>query len=113
MKSSLTLVLAAPDLDSSVDAPKPMVMKVGSDSLNMQFVDPFSPRNGRITEYSVVVTSDPQDPDISRRGLLNTYRVAKNDNKPSWLVSASCVCEVWKFLAILADRFDFQDEVRS
>ena len=58
--------------------------EVSSDSVTLTFVDPFNQRNGRITGYSIIVTTDKSDPDIKgNNGLVNKWK----DGKKSWLVS--------------------------
>ena len=49
---------------------------VSSDSVTMTLVDPFDQRNGRITAYSVIITTDKTDTDINN-GLRNKWRDRK------------------------------------
>ena len=56
--------------------------EVSSDSVTLTFVDPFNQRNGRIKGYSIIVTTDKSDPDISGDLLENTWK----DGKKTWLV---------------------------
>ena len=72
----------APEVTLATTEAKAKMADAGSDSVTLTFVDPFDQRNGRITAYSVVVTTDKADTDINE-GLLNKWR----DRKKSWLVS--------------------------
>ena len=73
---------------------KAKMSEVSSDSITMTFVDPFDQRNGRITAYSVIVTTDKADTDINK-GLLNKWR----DRKRSWLVGLQIIKMFKKYLA--------------
>ena len=75
-------MVSAPEIQLPMAEAKARELEVSSDSVSMTFVDPFNQRNGRITGYSIIVTKDKTDPDISSDLLENTW----TDRKKSWLV---------------------------
>ena len=80
----LIYTFIAPEIQLPATEAKAKMGEVSSDSVTLTFVDPFTQRNGKITGYSIIVTTDKSDPDISgNKGLLNTWK----DGKKSWLVS--------------------------
>ena len=82
------MYITAPEVALSAVEAKARKGSVGSDSIEATFVDPFDQRNGRITAYTVVVTTDTSDPELkSLSALLNTWKEKKDGNKKSWLVS--------------------------
>ena len=73
----------APELQLPAAKAKAKKGDVSSDSVTLTFVDPFNQRNGIITGYSIIVTTDTSDPDIISNLLENKWKAGKK----TWLVS--------------------------
>ena len=63
-KIKLSSNFVAPELALSEWEAKPEIVDGGDDYILVTLVDPFSQRNGRIDAYSIVVTTEPTNPEI-------------------------------------------------
>ena len=76
----------APELALSEWEARPEIVDAGDNYVLVTLIDPFSQRNGRINGYSVVVTTDQEDPEIKAEARLSTWKEAKDGQKKSWMV---------------------------